>query len=330
MTAVAASRSRGRRTSSPSRSLGYSQLLTLREFGKTQTDDRCLRGCGRRIRRGDVGDADEILETTVYCHRAWLCPVCGYRARRRQSRGLAQTLMAWTSQGGSLAVLTLTQRHSPDDELDNLWDRLEDGWDAMVRGSGWRADRKSFGVRGYARITEVVHHPESGWNVHFHVPLLLDDELDDQQLYELQDRVTARFTRGIGDAGGRASCGGQDLGPIQPGSERRRAGYYAKGTTVWRSETGRGGGRRPGGRRGADLVGSRTPMAILADLKETGEGLGLWKEFSAAVTRIKRRRYSPSQGIATLLRERNDVSSMPTESLSVPTTTSSAALGTIT
>ena len=155
---------------------------------------------------------------------------------------------------------------------------------------------------GYARVTEVVHHPESGWNVHFHVPLLLDDELDDQQLYELQDRVTARFTRGIGDAGGQASCGGQHLGPIQPGSERRLARYYAKGTTVYRSETGRGGGRRPGSDGGADLVGSRTPMAILADLKETGEGLGLWKEFSAAVTGIKRRRYSPSQGIASTQR----------------------------
>ena len=276
----------------------------------------------RRIRRGDVGDADEILETTVYCDRAWLCPVCGYYAYRDQSRKLAQTLMAWTSQGGSLAVLTLTQRHSPDDELEILWKRLEGGWGALVRGRGWRADQESFGVLGYVRVTEVVHHPESGWNVHFHVPLLLDDELDDQQLYELQDRVTARFTRGIGDAGGQASCGGQHLGPIQPGSERRLAGYYAKGTTVWRSETDRGGGRRPGGDRGADLVGSRTPMAILADLKETGEGLDLWKEFSAAATGIKRRRYSPSQGIAT----RNDVSSMPTESLSVPTTTSSAPL----
>ena len=157
MTAAAASRSHGRRTSSCRRSLGYREVMALREFGKSLTDDRCLRGCGRRIRRGDVGDANEILETTAYCDRAWLCPVCGCHAARDQSRELAKTLMAWTSQGGSVALLTLTQAHTTEDELGNLWDRLGGGWAALVRGSGWRADREMFGLRGYVRVTEIVH-----------------------------------------------------------------------------------------------------------------------------------------------------------------------------
>lgn len=260
-----------------------SELWLLREFGKSLTDDRCLRGCGRKARRGGVGDADEILETTFYCHRAWLCPSCGYHADRNHHRQLTTTLKAWTAQGGSVAFLTLTQSHSVEDELDILWDRLEDGWDTMVRGSGWRADQKSFGLRGYVRVTEVVHHPENGWNVHFHVKLLLDEELDDQQLCQLKDRLTARFVRGIRAAGGHASFAGQDLQPMNPNSENRLAGYCIKGTTVGR------------------IGGSRTPMEILASLKETGEGVGLWKEFGAAVTEKKRRRYNPSQGIDKLV-----------------------------
>ena len=180
----------------------------------------------------------------------------------------------------------LTQTHSTEDQCDDLWDRLGHGWGALVRGSGWRADQETFGLRGYIRITEVVHRPESGWNVHFHAPLLLDEALDAHHLYELKGRLTARFIRGIRAAGGQASCSGQDLVPLQPGSERQLAHYYTKGTKVWRSKN------------------SRTPMAILADLKATGEGIGLWKEFSAAVSGRRRRRYSPSHGIANLVPNR--------------------------
>ncbi|BCP12378.1 hypothetical protein MINTM020_44760 [Mycobacterium paraintracellulare] len=265
----------------------YAESLCLREFGRSLTDDQSLRGCGRKIRRGVVGAADEILETTVFCGQAWLCPVCGYQAACDQSRQLANIFTVWKSQGGSVGLLTLSQSHSTDDELDVLWDRADEGWAVMVRGSGWRADRDMFGLRGYIRVTEVVHSPESGWNVHFHVPLLLDAPLDDDQLNELKDRVSARFMRGVRAAGGAATGDGQHLSVIQPRSETRLITYYAKGTTArWTPD------------------GSRTPMAILADLNETGEGLGLWKEFTAVVTGTKRRRYSPSHGIANLVPNR--------------------------
>ena len=274
------------RTSSK-RSLRCKELRALREFGKTLTDDRRLKSCGSKIRQGGFGEAEEVLETTVSCGRAWLCPTCAYHAARHQFRRLADMLMAWTSGGGAVALLTLTQSHCIEDELGTLWDRLGGGWAAMVRGSGWRADQGSFRLRGYVRVTEVVHHPHSGWNVHFHVFLLLDQPLDHQQLHQLKDRLTARFSRGIKAAGGQASWDGQHLDPIQSGSERRLASYYAKGTNArWKPD------------------GSRTPMAILADLKETGEGLALWKEFGVAVTVAKRKRYSPSQGIANLVPNR--------------------------
>lgn len=261
-------------------SFRYRQLLALREFGQTLTDDRRLRDCGNKYPRGDVGDADEILEITRYCGRVWLCPVCGCHDASDRSRELGKILTAWTSQGGSLALLTLTQHHSLDDELCNLCDRLDHGWHTMVHCSGWQADKESFGVRGYVRVTEIVHHPERGWNPHFHIPLLLQEDRD-EQLDDLKDRVAKRFIRGIKAAGGEASYDGQH---IRPGSERELAEYCTKGTKLWRPK------------------GSRTPMEILADLQKTGEGLDLWKEFSATVTGPKRRRYNPSQHIATLVR----------------------------
>ncbi len=276
MTAGAASPG-GRQTSSPNP--GF--LQRLRESGQALSDDQRLRNCGNKFPRGDVGDADEILQITKYCERTWLCPICGYHEARDRSRELTNTLTAWTSQGGSLAWLTLTQRHTRDDELPNLLHCLWHGWDTMVRTSCWQADRKSFGVRGYVRITEVVYRPENGWNPHIHVPLLL---YEGQPLDDLQDRVATRFCAGIRAAGGQASPDRQDLCPIPPGDERRIAKYCVKGTTVWRSD------------------GSRTPFAVLADLQETGEGHDLWKEFTAAVTELKPKRYSPSKHLDTLVR----------------------------
>lgn len=260
-----------------------SELWPLREFEKSLTDDRRLGGCGRKVQLGGVGKADELLEMTFYCHRAWLCPVCGDRAARADRRRLAKTLTDWTRRGGAVAFLTLTQSHSVEDELGLLWDRLEDGWDAMVRGSGWRADRTSFGLRGYVRCTEIVHHPDNGWNVHFHANLLLNEKPDHQGLSQLKDRLTTRFMTGIRAAGGQASVDGQDLRLMSPNSEHQLAGYCVKGTTLGRTE------------------GPRNPMEILAHLKETGEGIGLWKEFTAAVTEKKRRRYNPSHGVDKLV-----------------------------
>ena len=254
MTAGAASRSRGRRTSSPNPRF----LQQLREFGKTVTDDPRLQGCGRW---SNVGDADEIRRRRFSCSRPWLCAVCGYRAYCELVEELTNAFTRWTRQGGSLALLTLTQSHTLRDELLKQWNRMKPGWDAGV-GPGWRADQKSFGVRGYVRVTEIVHHPESGWNPHLHVPLLLQEDLDDQ-LYDLRGRFAPRFIEGIKDAGGQALLRGQHIGPWERGTERRLAEYCAKGTTVWRS-----------------TEGSRTPMAMLADLKETGEGHREWNEFS--------------------------------------------------
>ena len=57
-------------------------------------------------------------------------------------------------------------RSSLEDGLATLWSRLEAGWAALVRGSGWNRDRLAYGLQGYVRIAEVVHHPTTGWNVH--------------------------------------------------------------------------------------------------------------------------------------------------------------------
>ena len=255
----------------------------LREFGSQLSDDHELRTCGCVIRKGRVGSASEVLEVTKSCRCKWLCPTCGHVASRRAAAQLKRRLLGWTAQGHAVAFLTLTQGHDSSDRLVALWDRLEHGWAALVRGSGWTADKRAHGVRGYVRITEVVHSAATGWHVHFHVILLLDRELDQPRLNGLRASVVRRFARGIAHRGGRTVLNAQDLCPMTPGTEGPLSTYCFKGTTIYR-----------------DLDGSRTPMAILDDLESTGEGLALWDELTTAVSADRRMQVITSTGLDLL------------------------------
>ena len=182
-----------------------------------------------------------------------------------------------------MALLTLTQRHCPDDGLAPLWSHLEAGWAALVRGSGWTADKRDYGVRGYVRITELVHNAAAGWNAHFHVILLLNQELDQPRMHRLRASLAARFFRGVERSGGHAAVDRQDLRPMTPGTEERLANYLFKGTRSDRL-----------------MGGSRTPIAILDDLESTGEGLHLWKEITDAVSADRRMQVITSTRIDSL------------------------------
>jgi hypothetical protein len=273
----------------PSANSGYGdsaaqrRRVELREFGSRLSNHGELAGCGRTIRKGRGGSATEILEVTTSCRRKWLCPTCGYTASRKEAATLKRRLLGWTAQGGAVALLTLTQSHCPDDGLAPLWSHLEAGWAALVRGSGWTADKRAHGMRGYVRVTELVHNAAAGWNVHFHVILLLDQELDGPRTRRLRASLAARFFRGVERSGGHAAVDRQDLRPMAPRTEERLANYLFKGTrSHW------------------SVDGSRTPMAILDDLESTGEGLHLWDEITDAVSADRRMQVITSTRIDSL------------------------------
>lgn len=260
-----------------------SDLAVLREFNRPLTAHPRVARCGHRIRRGAVGAADEILQTTIYCDNVWLCPTCAAGHADHWRQKLQQLLAASVSAGEEAALLTLTVAHSRDDGLDPLMNHLDAGWLALKRGSGWRTDQRRFGIAHYVRITEVVHGPEHGWHPHFHVLLLHERTPAGRSLDELHDRLATRFTHGVRGAGGAAQLTGQDLRLLDPAAHERIDWYCTKGARASRS--------------GA----SRTPAAILADLMTTGEGIDLVKEFDTTFTYGKHRRYSPSTGLRQLL-----------------------------
>jgi hypothetical protein len=78
---------------------------------------------------------------------------------------------------------------------------------------------------------------------------------------------------------------------MRAGTERELAAYLLKGTTIW------------------SKCGSRIPMAILSDLRSTGQGIALWQEFTSAATHTRRMQVVTSTGIDALCaRDTNDPS----------------------
>ncbi|ORJ52598.1 hypothetical protein B5M45_30900 [Mycobacterium simiae] len=133
------------------------------------------------------------------------------------------------------------------------------------------------------RIVEVVHHPVHGWNVHVHALLLLDEALGEAGLKELKDSLAGRFVRRISNRGGGADVNGQDLKPLKSGTEERLSAYCLKGAKAVWSEN-----------------GSRSPMAILADLSTTGQDPALWEEFATTVTEKRRMQLSTSKRLDSI------------------------------
>lgn len=269
---------------SPTASARALESQRLRAFAANLGSHPALSSCGAVIPAGTRGSANEVRLRVVACRKWWLCATCGLQAAAREFHRMRAIAQRWTTAGGSLAMLTLTQRHSLQDALSDLWPYLEAGWRSVTRGSGWLADRRDRGLAGYIRVTEVVHNERTGWSPHFHVCLFIDDVT---HLADLADSIIARFVRGVTLHGGRAEAHCQQLALFPRGREEALASYCSKGTTMRRSDD-----------------GSRTPLAILDDLRVTGEGLDLWREVAAEVVAKKRRHVSCSTRIGEL-RARN-------------------------
>jgi hypothetical protein len=121
-------------------------------------DDRFL-ACGRRARSAGGGvtmtlDGDTAgLGGLQACGSVWSCPVCAGKIQRERSRELGD-LAAWArGEKHTLAMVTLTVRHtkrmplvSPevDEETGELvtgvWDAITTGWEAVTSGKAWQSE----------------------------------------------------------------------------------------------------------------------------------------------------------------------------------------------
>jgi hypothetical protein len=243
----------------------------------------------RRNSEGQVGVAG-----VVSCGSVWVCSVCSAKVAMRRQAELAEGLRNWwaASESNNVEMLTLTMRHKSGDRLEDLWDALSHAWGRVTSGRQWVEEKSVYGSKGYVRVVELTHGA-SGWHVHIHALLFVDDPLSAGDRRVWRQRAVARWVSGLEDSGHQAVDDIQDMRPVGRGQDVL-ADYFTKsvdnGDAV-AAELTLGQNKRARG------VGGRTPFGILDDLIRYGDAddAALWWEYE----RVSRGRRQMTWGRGT-------------------------------
>jgi hypothetical protein len=195
---------------------------------------------------------------------------------------LEAALVAWQKQGGSVALVTLTMRHSSEQSLTDLWAALSGAWKATEHSRGVRAVRKALGVVGFVRRIEATHG-SNGWHLHIHALAFIEGAAADQDAARLGDSLHASWSAHLQGRGMQAPL--RSVGTDVKLLDLSDPGAAVAGYITMRS-TPEGMGAREltdalGGKYGKR--GNRTTWELLSDA--VGGDLkarGLWWEWEEA------------------------------------------------
>jgi hypothetical protein len=223
---------------------------------------------------------------TQTCGSVWACPTCAAKIAAHRTADLEKGISRWLAPSvpwrgglgedgspGSMMLVTLTIRHHQGQALASTWDLVSSAWRRMVGHRDYKTARKSMGVAGYHRTTEVTNGA-NGWHVHLHVLYFLRGTAGDDAVSAAGARIVSRWMQSVVDVGGSATLLGQDYRQLRgtPQALNGVAGYVNKGVYVQRPT-----GQAP---RSASSVAlevsrsdlkrarrsSRSPFEVLADI----------------------------------------------------------------
>lgn len=269
-----------------------SSLKRLRSCGRVSVTE--TGGVGVRVTPGDSGGNVGGFSGLASCGSVWSCPRCAGKILAHRQTELASALHRHTSDGGQLAMLTLTLRHDKSQSLRELWDLLAACWRSVTSGKGWEMIKARYGapiieqdrygqlrvggLLDWVRITEATHG-SNGWHVHLHVGLILPASATPSSADDLGAEIFARWRRAVERRGYRTPTHrhGFDVRFAGSDSETALADYFTKATwdhTQLAAEMTRGDWK-------SGKAGGRSPFQILRGAWADGDAddLDLWHEW---------------------------------------------------
>lgn len=150
----------------------------------------------KRIARGDRYHA--FFTGCGKCGLRSVCPVCTAK-RAEEDRGMVNDGLAAARKLKLYPVMiTLTARHSRDDDPQELIDAISRAEQGMKGVKAWR--RLSKRIVGYARVLEWTWSPENGHHPHYHTILLVEAE-SEKEAIGLAETMRAPYMRQLTAAG---------------------------------------------------------------------------------------------------------------------------------
>lgn len=123
------------------------------------------------------------------CGSAWVCPVCAAKISLERRKEIEQAMELAEEMGWRVLFVTLTARHSRDDQLDDLLESFKAAKRYMRSGRKWQEVKDDYMVKGSITATENTWGFDNGWHVHFHeiffVGAAVDLEEVESRFYQL-------------------------------------------------------------------------------------------------------------------------------------------------
>lgn len=156
------------------------------------------------------------------------CINCGPRIQALYRERIKNTVTKARSEGMSVLFLTLTIRHTSDDDLDPMLAAEAAAWRGLTSGGWWVRLCRDFGLEGFVRVVECTYG-DHGFHPHIHVLLFRDPALaDHHDTAELRKRLVHRWTLLVGATAYTASAVGQDLREADDRDVDSLSGYFTK------------------------------------------------------------------------------------------------------
>lgn len=154
-----------------------------------------------RIRQSGSGYRHASFGNLVTCGNVWVCPRCAEAKSLARRRQLNRAADAWLAESLPLYLLTLTIPHTSDDSLQSLLDAKKAAWTSVNGSRAFRKARELGQLAGYAAVLQVKYRRPgartSGWHVHMHVLLFMDEGVDAEMMSEFEQRVRASWASAL-------------------------------------------------------------------------------------------------------------------------------------
>lgn len=121
----------------------------------------------------------------LVCGSVWNCPVCAAKISERRRKELQQAFDIHKSEGGHIALLTLTFSHQKVDRLTDILEKFGKATQKFMSGRAYQNIRDELGLIGRIRVFEVTYGV-NGFHPHAHIALFYTSKVD---LEKIEDEM---------------------------------------------------------------------------------------------------------------------------------------------
>lgn len=163
------------------------------------------------------------------CGSISACPVCSSVIRAGRAEEIEIMAKSHMAQGGHLALLTLTLRHSKDNPYELTLGTVNKAWGRVSSGKSWNDFTAKWGIEHWVRATETTYGVVNGWHPHIHVLLFLKSPLKKNEISAWKTYLYDRWSKFVVKLGCQlpTKLRGVDIRPVEKDG-KLLAQYLAK------------------------------------------------------------------------------------------------------